>query len=462
MPEATLALSVPAVASIPEVLQAPPEFLEKLPLAIYACDTEGRILWFNGCAAELWGRAPRIGDDAERYCGSYKLYFYGRRISREETPMASVLRTGIPIKGVEGRVERPDGTTIWAMVHIEPVKDGVGGIAGAINCFHETTALHHAEDEFDDIFEDSAAGLTLISPNGTILRADRAELQMLGHTADEYVGKNISDFHLDRAAIENVISRLRLGEQPIEYPARLRAKDGSIRDVRITFSVRRRNGKLVNARCFTVARLERGRPPQAARDSVSDRGIVSVPKPGQDVCGDSGQIETMDGMDGQCIMLVADGLGHGPEAANAAVQAVRVFQRHKGHQVATLLDYIHGGLRATRGAAVSVARIDRHAGKVVFAGIGNVAGVVVTAESERRMISLPGRAGHNVRKIQAYEYPFHDGLVILHSDGLGTAWSLAGYPGLSGAQPALIAAVLYRDFSRKRDDCTIVVVREKG
>ena len=88
---------------IPAILQASPKFLDKLPLAIYACDGDGRILWFNARAAELWGRKPRIGDDTEKYCGSYKLYFGGREIAREETPMAAVLRTGIPSPGRGGK-----------------------------------------------------------------------------------------------------------------------------------------------------------------------------------------------------------------------------------------------------------------------------------------------------------------------------------------------------------------------
>ncbi|HEY2682092.1 MAG TPA: hypothetical protein VGI93_01155, partial [Steroidobacteraceae bacterium] len=92
--------------------QPPPDFLERLPMAIYACDAAGRVLWFNTKASELWGRSPRIGDDSELYCGSYKLYFDGGLITRAETPMAEVIRTGIPIRGVEGRVERRDGSHI--------------------------------------------------------------------------------------------------------------------------------------------------------------------------------------------------------------------------------------------------------------------------------------------------------------------------------------------------------------
>jgi PAS domain S-box-containing protein len=123
-------------------LDVSPDFIEKLPIAIYACDAQGRILWFNSRASELWGRAPRIGDDAEAFCGSYRCYLNGREISRQETPMATVLRTGVPIGGAEGEVERPDGSRIWATVYIDPVKDENGRVIGAINCFCETTATH--------------------------------------------------------------------------------------------------------------------------------------------------------------------------------------------------------------------------------------------------------------------------------------------------------------------------------
>lgn len=63
-------------------LDVPPDFLEKLPVAIYACDAAGRILWFNSRAAELWGRTPRIADDAETFCGSYRRFFDGKEISK--------------------------------------------------------------------------------------------------------------------------------------------------------------------------------------------------------------------------------------------------------------------------------------------------------------------------------------------------------------------------------------------
>jgi len=99
-------------------LQPKPDLIENLPLAIYACDVRGRILWFNKQAAALWGRVPAIGSDDDRFCGSHKFYLNGRQISPARAPMAGVLRTGEAIHGLEGKLERPDGSVISVMVHI--------------------------------------------------------------------------------------------------------------------------------------------------------------------------------------------------------------------------------------------------------------------------------------------------------------------------------------------------------
>jgi anti-sigma regulatory factor (Ser/Thr protein kinase) len=206
-----------------------------------------------------------------------------------------------------------------------------------------------------------------------------------------------------------------------------------------------------------LARLQAGLPSQGRRAPADGgTGAVAVPMPGEEVCGDSWSVAAGGAAP---TLLVADGLGHGPEAAEASVEAVRLFQRFQGHQVPTLIDYIHGGLRASRGAAVSIARLDRAAGKVIFCGIGNVAGVLTANGDIRRMVSMPGTAGHNARKIQSFDYPFQSGLVILHSDGLQSSWTLERYPNIAARHPTLIAAVLYRDLTRSRDDASVLVAK---
>src|SRR6201999_4370738 len=139
-----------------------------------------------------------------------------------------------------------------------------------------------------------------------------------------------------------------------------------------------------------LARLKRGQPSEGFVDA-SRVGAVSVPMPGEDVCGDSWSVSI--GQE-QTTVLGSDGLGHGPDAAEAAVEAVRLFHRFNGHRAPTLLEYIHGGLRATRGAAVSVARLQNGSGKLIYSGIGNIAGVIFANGELRRMVSMPGTAGH--------------------------------------------------------------------
>jgi hypothetical protein len=122
-----------------------------------------------------------------------------------------------------------------------------------------------------------------------------------------------------------------------------------------------------------------------------------------------------------------------------------------------MLDYIHAGLRATRGAAVAIARFEAAKAALVYGGIGNIAGSIVSGSETRRMISLNGTAGHVARRIQTFDYPYSGGLVVMHSDGLATGWSLDRYPGVTRMHPTLIAALLYRDFARGRDDVTVLV-----
>lgn len=138
-------------------------------------------------------------------------------------------------------------------------------------------------------------------------------------------------------------------------------------------------------------------------------------------------------------------------------EALRIFQRNKSLPITDLLQHLHAGLRSTRGAAVALARFDHGEARVVYGGIGNIAGAVVSAAGVRRMISLNGIAGYGVRKIQSFDYTYTAGVVVMHSDGLATSWSLDRYPGLINAHPTLIAAVLYRDFARRRDDVAVMV-----
>ncbi|MES2534980.1 MAG: ATP-binding SpoIIE family protein phosphatase [Pseudomonadota bacterium] len=203
-----------------------------------------------------------------------------------------------------------------------------------------------------------------------------------------------------------------------------------------------------------------GLPAAGAAASPDDRllcGTVCLPVAGEEMCGDAWAI--MSNQDGAAV-VVADGLGHGPEAALASQMAVRTLQQRPLLQAAPLLEAMHLALRPTRGAAAAVATLDAPASRVTFAGIGNIAASVVDGESRKQLISHNGIVGNNLRKMQEFEFAWPVGsLLILCSDGIGTQWDLNARAGLRFCHPALIAGVLYRDFLRARDDATVVVIK---
>jgi hypothetical protein len=120
-------------------------------------------------------------------------------------------------------------------------------------------------------------------------------------------------------------------------------------------------------------------------------------------------------------------------------------------------------MRHTRGAAVAIAEVRPAEGELTFTGVGNIGGTLLDPEATRGLVSHAGIVGHECRKIQTFSYPWSKGSVlVLYSDGLQTRWTLDRYPALRLRDPALLAAVLYRDFARGRDDVTVVAAREAG
>jgi anti-sigma regulatory factor (Ser/Thr protein kinase) len=200
-----------------------------------------------------------------------------------------------------------------------------------------------------------------------------------------------------------------------------------------------------------LARLKAGREPAGPPAWAS----VCLPYPGETLCGDGWRVRNDDGV---ATLMAVDGLGHGLFAHEASEAALEAFDKHGVKPLTEVLDYLHGALRPTRGAAASLARM--HPGRVEFAGVGNVAGVVFAGGGGRKMISHNGTLGHVAKRFQAFDYPVQGApVVVLHSDGLGSSWMFEKYPGLTACDPALIAGVLYRDFNRGRDDVTVLAFR---
>jgi len=208
-----------------------------------------------------------------------------------------------------------------------------------------------------------------------------------------------------------------------------------------------------------LARVWAGR---AAAVGATDRlavGAICIPRPGEEVCGDGWALGLTQG---HATVLLVDGLGHGTGAAEAATAAVASFRAHAATSTpADLLTRMHAALRPTRGAAALVLALDARQRLAIVAGVGNIAGTILSAAGNHSVASHHGIVGHEAARIREFRYPWPArSLVVVHTDGIGSRWSLDAYPGLSERHPLLIAGVLYRDFRRPRDDATVVVIRE--
>ncbi|HKF86250.1 MAG TPA: SpoIIE family protein phosphatase, partial [Candidatus Limnocylindrales bacterium] len=198
-----------------------------------------------------------------------------------------------------------------------------------------------------------------------------------------------------------------------------------------------------------------------ASDGVASGGIC-VPKHGESVSGDA-WAETVTGAVRR--VMVADGVGHGPDAARAATEAVRVFRTHQETPLPDLFRYLHEALRPTRGASIAVAELDAGARRLRYVGVGNIVAAIApapggTGASQRNLVSHPGTVGHELRRVQEFVEDWPRGAtLVMHSDGARARWTLAAYPGLANRDPAVLAGVLYRDFSRGTDDVTVVALR---
>jgi signal transduction histidine kinase/CheY-like chemotaxis protein len=121
--------------------------LETLPAGAYTCDPRGLITYYNAYAVELWGRAPKLNDPGDRWCGSFKLYSSdGARIQHDQCWMALALRERRAYNGHEIIVERPDGHRLTALAHANPIYDAQGTLNGAVNVLVDISERKRAED----------------------------------------------------------------------------------------------------------------------------------------------------------------------------------------------------------------------------------------------------------------------------------------------------------------------------
>ncbi|HET9254834.1 MAG TPA: ATP-binding SpoIIE family protein phosphatase [Pseudonocardiaceae bacterium] len=180
---------------------------------------------------------------------------------------------------------------------------------------------------------------------------------------------------------------------------------------------------------------------------------------GETLCGDAYAVRP----DGPRVsLMVCDGSGHGPLAAAAAEQAVRAFtdstQPVSPPEAAILR--IHRALAGTRGSAVAIAELDPPAQRLRFVGIGNIAGALVSAREKRGLISIGGIAGYREPIVRPFDYALPAGsVVVLHSDGVSSRWSVETLDDLVANPPLVIAATVLRDAGIRRDDACVLAAK---
>lgn len=227
----------------------------------------------------------------------------------------------------------------------------------------------------------------------------------------------------------------------------------SVRRLSSTFDIYSRPGR------GTVV-LSRIQTPELGSSSRIAIGGIGVPIQGELESGDAWSYIEADTFG----VAVVDGLGHGPDAADAADAAIAALEAGYLSDVTSCMLTVHKALRATRGAVLSICVIDTVVGAVVYTGIGNVSGRIVSDGNSVSMVTRDGVAGIGWEPPESMvmRYVWKSGsMLILFSDGLRSSWDPREYIDLQSHDPTLTAAVIFRDTLRNTDDATIVVVVDR-
>jgi PAS domain S-box-containing protein len=172
--------------------------------------------------------------------------------------------TGIPrICAMHSHVLSPERSPSGTHVegHAETVQSLVAEIARRTEL---ERALRESRSDLEDFISNAVLPIHRVDRHGIIRWANKAELAMLGYREDEYVGKPITDFHVDRQAIEEILARLGRGETLVDCEARVRAKNGEIKVLKISSNVQLKHGEFHATRCFSRDVTEEKRAHEAA------------------------------------------------------------------------------------------------------------------------------------------------------------------------------------------------------
>lgn len=242
--------------------------IDTTPVLLAYIDRHYLLTFANAAFARWYGRTP------DEITGKPLAEVLGEGAYEA---VRGMLEAGMGGRTLDFEVSIPwaDKETRYLHVSYVPEVDEQGQVLGVVASMSDVTEsklaeadLRHREQELRDFIENGAISLHWVGPDGTILWANRAELQLMGYTEEEYIGRNIADFHADPVVINDILRRLSDKETLHSYEARLRAKDGSLKHVLISSNVLwDEEGRFVHTRCFTRDITERKQAEEALRES---------------------------------------------------------------------------------------------------------------------------------------------------------------------------------------------------
>jgi negative regulator of sigma-B (phosphoserine phosphatase) len=196
--------------------------------------------------------------------------------------------------------------------------------------------------------------------------------------------------------------------------------------------------------------------------SELELGVAGIAIEGEERSGD---LAVFAPYDKGGLAVVIDGLGHGPEAADASAIAERVIREHASASPAALLARCHEALRKSRGVVLTAAWFDLEYLEISWAGVGNVEarlirGDAVYGDRHDSALVLGGVVGYNLPAVRpAHTELRHGDAVAFATDGIDADYSASLTPGLSAQR---LAERILERHARDTDDALAAVVRYVG
>lgn len=209
---------------------------------------------------------------------------------------------------------------------------------------------------------------------------------------------------------------------------------------------------------IVLSRIYKTPPPaKAARIELLIKALV-VAKPGEQVSGDGYCLKTTRGI---TKLLIADGLGHGPDANLAINEAAKIFRRCPEDSPAEILRDINREVRKTRGLVATIASFDLKNKNIRIAGIGNISSRFTSPALSKNCLAYNGIVGHNIPNTmndQVIDPKVYNQLVMC-SDGIRSRWDTNRVPGIQRSDLSIQAAAIYKDYARKTDDMSVIIAK---